>query len=100
MGNHKISKHRVASWKEKIDMDFVKYLTQEIVLLDPTRECRFIGPKSEWDELPHDKSLFHSPKGCGLPIGNLTSQLFSNVYLNVFDQFMKRELRCRHYGHI
>ena len=98
MGNHKISKHRVASWKEKIDMDFVKYLTQEIVLLDPTRECRFIGPKSEWDELPHDKSLFHSPKGCGLPIGNLTSQLFSNVYLNVFDQFMKRELRCRHYG--
>jgi len=48
--------------------------------------------------LPHDKSLFHSPKGCGLPIGNLTSQLFSNVYLNQFDQFMKRSLHCKHYG--
>ena len=33
-----------------------------------------------------------------MPIGNLTSQLFSNVYLNQFDQFMKRELHCKHYG--
>ena len=33
-----------------------------------------------------------------MPIGNLTSQLFSNVYLNEFDQFMKRELKCKHYG--
>ena len=48
--------------------------------------------------MPNDKSLFHSPEDCGLPIGNLTSQLFSNVYLNVLDQFMKRELKCRHYG--
>jgi hypothetical protein len=36
--------------------------------------------------------------GCGLPIGNLTSQLLSNVYLNEFDQYMKRVLHCRHYG--
>lgn len=28
------------------------------------------------------------PPGCGLPIGNLTSQLFSNVYLDLFDQYM------------
>lgn len=98
MGNHKVGKYRNDLWKDKIDMDFVGYLTREIVLLDPTQSCRFIGPRSDWDELPHDKSLFHSPKGCGLPIGNLTSQLFSNVYLNVFDQFMKREMHCRHYG--
>lgn len=68
------------------------------VLLDPTKECRIIGSETDWDELPYEKSMFHSPVGCGLPIGNLTSQLFSNVYLNVFDQFMKRELHCCHYG--
>jgi|TARA_Y100000310_G_C20657160_1_gene802560 retron-type reverse transcriptase len=34
---------------------------------------------------------------CGLPIGNLTSQLFANVYLNPLDQFMKHELKVRHY---
>ena len=63
-----------------------------------TQGCRIIGPRSDWEGLPHSKSLFHSPEGCGLPIGNLTSQLFSNVYLNEFDQFVKRELKCRHYG--
>lgn len=33
----------------------------------------------------------------GLPIGNLTSQFWSNVYLNSFDWFVKRELQCRAY---
>ncbi len=33
----------------------------------------------------------------GLPIGNLTSQFWANVYLNSFDHFVKRELRCRAY---
>ena len=33
----------------------------------------------------------------GLPIGNLTSQFWANVYLNQHDHFVKRELRCRAY---
>ncbi|MEW5989486.1 MAG: reverse transcriptase domain-containing protein, partial [Chloroflexota bacterium] len=33
----------------------------------------------------------------GLPIGNLTSQFWANVYLNPFDHFVKRELRCPAY---
>lgn len=33
----------------------------------------------------------------GLPIGNLTSQFWSNVYLHPFDLFVKRELGCRAY---
>jgi retron-type reverse transcriptase len=35
--------------------------------------------------------------GKGIPLGNLTSQLFSNVYLNKFDHFVKRELKVKHY---
>ncbi len=31
----------------------------------------------------------------GIPIGNLTSQLFSNIYLNSFDHFVKRELQVK-----
>lgn len=34
----------------------------------------------------------------GLPIGNLTSQLFANVYMNEFDQFIKHELKVRYYA--
>ncbi|HOF50144.1 MAG TPA: reverse transcriptase/maturase family protein [Candidatus Colwellbacteria bacterium] len=33
----------------------------------------------------------------GVPIGNLTSQLFANVYLNEFDQFIKHGLKIKHY---
>ena len=35
--------------------------------------------------------------GKGLPIGNLTSQLFANVYMNEFDQFVKHGLKIKHY---
>jgi len=35
--------------------------------------------------------------GAGLPLGNLTSQLLVNIYLNEFDQFVKRQLKVRYY---
>ncbi|WP_415579509.1 RNA-directed DNA polymerase, partial [Elizabethkingia anophelis] len=56
------------------------------------------GKLSDWNGLPNSKSLFKSKKGCGLPIGNLTSQLFSNVYLNSFDHYLKNELGVKYYG--
>ncbi len=33
----------------------------------------------------------------GLPLGNLTSQLFVNIYMNEFDQFIKHKLKIKHY---
>ena len=33
----------------------------------------------------------------GMPIGNLTSQLFANAYMNELDQYAKRELKIKHY---
>lgn len=38
-----------------------------------------------------------SPGEVGLPLGNLTSQLLANVYMNVLDQYCKRELSCKYY---
>jgi retron-type reverse transcriptase len=35
--------------------------------------------------------------GKGLPLGNLTSQLLVNVYMNEFDQFMKHDLKAKYY---
>jgi RNA-directed DNA polymerase len=34
----------------------------------------------------------------GVPIGNLTSQLFANIYMNEFDQFVKHNLKIKYYG--
>lgn len=42
-----------------------------------------------------DLFTLHRPRG--LPIGNLTSQFWANCYLNPFDHFVKRELRCKGY---
>lgn len=44
------------------------------------------------------ENLIHTaPGGKGIPIGNLTSQLFANIYLNELDQFIKRKLKVHHY---
>ena len=47
-------------------------------------------------------SSFSSPQGdalrrVGLPLGNLTSQLLVNVYMNEFDQYVKHQLKQKHY---
>ena len=85
-------------WIEVLDYDLLRYLCRVIVLNDPVENCIMKGNPQNWDDLPPSKSLFKTERGCGLPIGNLTSQLFSNVYLNEFDQFMKRVCGCKHYG--
>ncbi|MDI6737195.1 MAG: reverse transcriptase/maturase family protein [Nanoarchaeota archaeon] len=36
-------------------------------------------------------------KGKGLPLGNLTSQFFANIYLNELDQFIKHKLKAKYY---
>ncbi|MCP5062186.1 MAG: RNA-directed DNA polymerase [Ignavibacteriae bacterium] len=54
--------------------------------------------KKDWHGLPKTKSLFHTEKDKGLPIGNLTSQLFGNVYLDQLDHFVKEELGIKYYG--
>ena len=98
MATHRIDSSSPQTWGDVIDIDFLCWLSREIIMLDPKTSCKIVGQAEDWDGLDHNKSLFHTPDGCGLPIGNLTSQLLSNVYLNEFDQFMKRELKCRHYG--
>jgi retron-type reverse transcriptase len=60
--------------------------------------CRIRGTKSDWNGLPLDKSLFTSPAGCGLPIGNLTSQIFANFYLHPFDCYVRDVLGFSRYG--
>ena len=86
------------TWAEMRDFGFLLWLTEQIVMLDPMENCIIVGDPSDWNGLDPAKSMRNLQTGLGLPIGNLTSQLYSNVYLNVFDQYVKRDLMCRHYG--
>ncbi|MBU4285149.1 reverse transcriptase/maturase family protein [Patescibacteria group bacterium] len=40
---------------------------------------------------------FNSETNKGIPLGNLTSQYFANIYLNKLDQFVKHKLKIKHY---
>ncbi|OIO53019.1 hypothetical protein AUJ46_06380 [Candidatus Peregrinibacteria bacterium CG1_02_54_53] len=82
----------------RFDEELVMRLLRLIIFSDPTKDCIVRGSRHDWRHLPRTKSLFHAAQGKGLPIGNLTSQLFGNVYLNDFDHFVKQKLRCRFYG--
>ncbi|MCL2413294.1 MAG: RNA-directed DNA polymerase [Bacteroidales bacterium] len=83
---------------QNVPIDLVKYLIRKTIFNDPTKDCRFNTAPYTWTGLPKSKSLFYARPDCGLPIGNLTSQLFSNVYMGDFDNFVKHKLKCKHYG--
>lgn len=42
-------------------------------------------------------SFFSGPRSKGVPIGNLTSQIFANIYLSELDYFVKHVLKVRYY---
>jgi hypothetical protein len=80
------------------DYDTLNYLIKTTIYSDPTSNVHKIKDDKNWKILPQNKSLFYAKKGCGLPIGNLTSQLFSNIYMDRFDHFITDQLNIKHYG--
>lgn len=80
------------------DKDLLIILCRQIIFNNPTNKCIIKGNKTDWNDLPKTKSLFHSNPNCGLPIGNLTSQVFANFYMDSFDHFVKHDLKIRYYG--
>ena len=75
-----------------------KYIARKIIYDCPQSHCAVKGTWQDWKKIPRDKSLFFQPNWRGLPIGNLSSQLFANVYMDLFDRFIKYDLKIKHYG--
>jgi hypothetical protein len=90
--------HTRAKYELEFDLETLFYLLEKVVFHDPTQNCVIRGQRRDWVGLAKTKSLFTAGKGNGFPIGNLTSQLFGNIYLNDFDHFIKCKLKCRYYG--
>ena len=87
--------HRVPARND----EFIDFLIRSVIFKDPTRDCVIRGSGKEWKLLPVSKSLLlKKNKDIGLPIGDLTSQLFSNIYLGELDNYVKRVLKEKHYG--
>ena len=85
--DHKILFNLIARWFKDADLlllidSFIRHYREEEVHLF---------------YFPEDDLLTPIERGKGLPIGNLTSQLFANFFLNELDQFVKTELRFKAY---
>ena len=76
----------------------IMYLIEKILLTEVRENVRFVSPREKWKRLAPSKSLFNAPPGKGLPIGNLTSQVFANFYMAPLDHFVKHDLGIRMYG--
>ena len=79
-------------WREE-----VLWLAQLIIFHEPTTNYVYRGDPDKRQLIPAHKSLFSGQKGAGLPIGNLTSQFFANVYLHELDLFITKTLGQRSY---
>ena len=48
-------------------------------------------------KLLNSSSMYDKKENIGLPIGNFSSQMFGNIYLNEVDKYAKEELKCKYY---
>jgi retron-type reverse transcriptase len=103
-GMHKASKDLQLAMRKAKD----KWGDYYILKMDVTKYFQNIDKRILWDILKRkikDKKLLWltreillSTKGMvGLPLGNYTSQMFANIYLNELDQYSKHQLKCKYY---
>jgi retron-type reverse transcriptase len=100
-----------ARWALQLDISKYFYAVRHDLLKE--RALRFIGDHDlhqiitdlvdsfstdgRYDELFPGNSPYHATHAKGMPIGNLSSQLFANIYLNDFDHWVKETLGLKRY---
>ncbi len=74
--------------------DICRFLWEMVLFDNPTDKSWKRGDRKNWDPkvLPPKKSLYCQPPGYGIVIGNLTSQLVSNIYLDQLDRYLRYTL--------
>lgn len=83
-------------WVLKCDIKKFFANIDHVILLDIA--AKYIPDQDILDLIGVIVRSFRSmEQGKGLPLGNLTSQLMVNIYMNEFDQFMKHKLKVRYY---
>ena len=90
-------KHLIRTWKDYyiLKMDVRKYFQN----IDKEILYRILARKIQDNKLLWLlKEIIYSNEGKkGLAIGNYTSQMFANIYLNKIDQYVKHVLHCKYY---
>jgi hypothetical protein len=72
-------------------------LAELVLFHDPRIDVDVRGDPGRLALVPAHKRLSSHSADFGLPIGNLSSQFFANIYLDALDQHAKHVIRARHY---
>ena len=72
-------------------------LAETILFHDPRLDFEYRGNAELMKRVPPHKRLTNQPAHLGLPIGNLSSQFFANIYLDALDQHVKHRIGAKHY---
>jgi retron-type reverse transcriptase len=83
--------------QRKVKNPDILWLTHKVLFWDCTKSYVPKGDQQLLFNISPNKSLFGKDNQRGLPIGNLTSQYFANIYLNELDQYVKHEIKARYY---
>ena len=77
--------------------EWTNWIIETIIDHDPTTNYRFNGNPELRKLIPPHKSLIGNNPNKGLPIGNLSSQFFANVYMNSLDKFIDHVIKPNGY---
>ena len=80
------------------DLGILLFLLRKTIFNRPEKNCIRRCPRSKWHDLPYGKSLFDTDGTRGLPIGNLTSQLLAQLYLDELDHLITEQWGITFYG--
>ncbi len=75
----------------------LKCLCHALVNQKPAENTIYRGTVLEHALVPPHKQLNNARPGCGIAVGNLSSQFFANVYMNAVDQWVKHTLKAKYY---
>jgi len=93
----KVSKnHTKTCWVLKCDIRKFFASVDQTILLNILKK-HFTDTDILWLLERIITSFYSTKEGVGLPLGNLTSQLLVNIYMNEFDQWMKHQMRVKYY---
>jgi RNA-directed DNA polymerase len=100
LANFFVSIDKQVLWRQiaaRVTEPWWMWLAGVILFHDPRSDFEFHGDRQLLERVPPHKRLASQPGHLGLPIGNLSSQFFANIYLDALDQHAKHQLRARHY---
>jgi RNA-directed DNA polymerase len=93
----KMSEYLKTNYKNP-DLPALLFILRAILMDNPEKHCVRRCPRSHWEGLPVEKSLFNGDGRHGLPIGRLTSQLCAAFMLDPLDHLVTGAWGVPYYG--